>query len=234
MRVGPVLITAVLLFSGCSDLPRDQEDTFKHIKGTGRLRVGLIENPPWVIRTSDEPAGAEVELIRQFAAEHGAQPEWHWGGEEKLLGALEKFELDLVAGGFSDSTPWRNRIGLTSAFYREKFDIGVPAGERTVTELTGREISVGDDARLTGFLREQDAVPVESGDSPEKGARPVAAPEWKLQKLGLTPSGSKLHTDRHVIATSPGANHLVKRLDEFLSARKGEIPSMLQRWEETK
>src|SRR5215203_348812 len=229
MRIALIVLTSIASLAACGDLPRDQEDTFKHIKGTGRLRVGLVENPPWVIRTADEPAGAEVELIREFAAENGAQPEWQWGGEEKLLGALEKFEIDLVAGGFSDSTPWNTRIGLTGPFYREKFDIGVPAGSSPVTELTGREISVDQDPRLTGFLREKDAVPVESGGSPDIGARPVAAPEWKLHMLALTPSGSKLHTDRHVIATPPGENQLVKRLDEFFSARKEQIQPMLQR-----
>jgi len=229
-----MLVLASVFLTACDDMPRDQEDTFKHIKGTGRLRAGLIENPPWVVRTAGEPAGVEVELIRQFAAENGAQPEWQWGGEEKLLGALEKFELDLVAGGFSDSTPWSNRVGITSQYYKEKFDVGVPPGTPPVTELTGREIAVDRDSRLTGMLREKDAVPVEMSGLASSRGTPVAAPDWKLSMLGLTPSDNALHTDRHVLATPPGENQLVKRLDEFLSARKEQIPSMLQQSEETK
>jgi len=44
------------------------------------MRVGLVEHPPWVVRTNGEPRGVEVELVRQFANGLGTTPEWHWGG----------------------------------------------------------------------------------------------------------------------------------------------------------
>src|SRR4051812_2484546 len=104
-----VLVITLALFVGC-DLPRDPEGTLNRVRG-GTMRVGLVENPPWVIRTEGEPKGVEVELVRRFAAELGAKPEWHWGAEQKHMRAMEKFELDLVIGGLLDDTPWSDSIG---------------------------------------------------------------------------------------------------------------------------
>jgi len=197
--------------------------------------VGVIENPPWVIRIDDEPSGAEVELVKQFASEIGAEPEWKWGGEEKLFGALEKFELDLVIGGLSDKSPWKNRIGMTGPFYTETFDIGIRPNEASLTDLKDREIAVGNDSRLAGYVRDKNALPVQLDDlddTEEARGRPVAAPTWQLEKLGLSPTRNDLHTDRHIVATPPGENQLVKRLDEFFSRQKDNIPALLQRQSE--
>ena len=215
----------------CEDLPRDQKETTRRITQSGKLRVGLIENPPWVIRTMDEPKGAEVELVRQFASEIGAKPEWTWGGEEKLLGALENYELDLVAGGLSDKTPWKNRIGMTGQFFKETFDVGTRPNGASVKDLKDREIVVND-SRTAGFVREKDALPVQTDELSGSDGRLVAAPTWELEKLGLSPTGNDLHTDRHIVATPPGENQLVKRLDEFFSRQKDNIPALLQQQSE--
>jgi polar amino acid transport system substrate-binding protein len=98
--------------AGCSDLPRDPKETLRRVQG-GRLRVGLVEHPPWVVRTEGEPAGAEVALVRQFATEVGAMPEWHWGGEQQQMEALRYYQLDLLIGGTTDETPWSKYVGLT-------------------------------------------------------------------------------------------------------------------------
>jgi polar amino acid transport system substrate-binding protein len=218
----------MIMTSSCADLPRDQENTVNNIRQSGKMRIGLIENPPWVIRTSGEPTGAEVELMRQFAAGLGAQPEWHWGGEEKLLGALEKFELDAVVGGISSSTPWRKRIGLTSVYYEEAYNVGFPADTPTPSDLKGREIAVLSDARLAALVREKGATPIIAASAEELDGKPLAAAEWKLDKLGLIRGGKTLHTDSHIVATPPGENNMVMLLDQFLSSKGGEIALMLQ------
>src|SRR5829696_6285113 len=130
-------LTFTLFSYSCAELPKDQHSTVDGIRQSGRMRIGLIENPPWVIRTSDEPAGAEVELMRRFASQLGVAPEWHWGGDEDLFGALEIFELDAVAGGISDETPWSKRIGITRYYFRENFDVGVEAGQ-PIDDLKGK------------------------------------------------------------------------------------------------
>jgi polar amino acid transport system substrate-binding protein len=120
--------------AGCAGLPRDPEGTLDRVRG-GRLRVGLIEHPPWVVRTSGEPAGVEVDLVCRLAAELGATPEWSWGGEQHLE-ALERYQLDLVVGGITRDTPWKNRIGLAGPYHEagswwksREYVMAVPPGE---------------------------------------------------------------------------------------------------------
>jgi len=142
---------------GCSDLPRDPDGTLERVHG-GRLRVGLIENPPWVVRSTDQPLGIEPRMVRDLAASLGAQPEWHWGSEQEHMEALEAFQLDLVIGGIESKTPWSKKVGLTRPYYKER-----------------------------------DASGAESG---------------------------KQRTREHVIATPPGENAWLKRLQEFLQQEK--------------
>jgi polar amino acid transport system substrate-binding protein len=57
---------------------------------------------------------------------------------------------------------------------------------------------------------------------------PVAAPDWQLEQMGLTPSEIELHKEKHVWAVPPGENGFIKRLDEFLYRRSSEIKGLLQ------
>jgi polar amino acid transport system substrate-binding protein len=117
--LGAILLLAAFL-CGCGEegFPRDAKGTLQRVRG-GTMRVGLVENPPWVVRQGDEPAGIEPELVRQFAAELRATPEWHWGGEQAQMEALEKYELDLLLGGITRKTPWKSDVGLTSGYFEE-------------------------------------------------------------------------------------------------------------------
>ena len=133
-----VLITLLLsacVYFGCANLPRDPKETLRQLQSRP-MRVGLIEHSPWVVRTSGEPAGVEVALIRNFASELGITVDWHWGGEEQLE-ALEHYQLDVVLGGLTDQTPWRTYVGLTSPYYEEnkiKHVIAVPPGENALVK----------------------------------------------------------------------------------------------------
>jgi polar amino acid transport system substrate-binding protein len=97
------MLLAALCAGGCERLPRDPHQTLAHVR-EGRLRVGLVEHHPWVIRRGAEPAGVEVDLIRDIAKQLNTTPEWHWGGEQEQMESLENFELDLLAGGFTHRT----------------------------------------------------------------------------------------------------------------------------------
>jgi polar amino acid transport system substrate-binding protein len=112
-------VLAALAISACGSVPRDPEETLARVRG-GRLRVGLVESPPWVVHTASGPGGVEIELLRELAAEIGATPEWHWGGEQRHMEALEEFELDVVAGGLTVETPWASLVALTRPYYEER------------------------------------------------------------------------------------------------------------------
>ena len=125
-----ILLVAVLpsFIPSCDSLPRDQAGTFDRIKTTREIRVGLIEQEPFVKTVNGEPAGVEVEIIKRFAAGIGAKPVWTHGGEERMMKSLERFELDMVAGGLTKATPWIKHVGITAA-YREEQIFAVAPGE---------------------------------------------------------------------------------------------------------
>ncbi|HZU27476.1 MAG TPA: transporter substrate-binding domain-containing protein, partial [Bryobacteraceae bacterium] len=99
------LISVTLLCLGCG-IPRDPEHTLERVQHQRQVRVGVSENPPWVSGTADvgEPNGAEVTLVRQFAAELAAKPVWIRGSEQQHMEALRRFELDMAIAGFDNTT----------------------------------------------------------------------------------------------------------------------------------
>jgi polar amino acid transport system substrate-binding protein len=230
----PVRIVAALVLCAlgvaCGGLPRDPEGTLRRVQG-GRLRVGLVEHPPWVVRTPGEPAGAEVELVRRFAAELNATPEWHWGGEQRQMEALERFELDLLVGGVTDQTPWSKYVGLTGPYFEETYAVGFPGSPPPPKNLKGVEVTVREGDPAAYYLTKEGAAAVRVIKlEPVNG--PVAAPTWELERMGLVPSATELHSEKHVMAVAPGENGFLKRLEEFLSRERPRVKELLQRSEE--
>jgi polar amino acid transport system substrate-binding protein len=228
LRRSIVIVASCLLTVACASLPRDPEGTLRRVQG-GRLRVGLVEHPPWVVRTEGEPTGAEVELVRRFAAELNATPEWHWGGEQRHMEALERFELDLVVGGVTDQTPWSKYVGLTGPYFEETYAVGFPASAAPGKELKGLSVAVREGDPVAYYLAEEDAVPVRVADLTQAGGGPVAAPVWELERMGLVPSGGELHSEKHVMAVPPGENGFLKRLEEFLARERPRVRELLQK-----
>jgi polar amino acid transport system substrate-binding protein len=128
---------------GACDLPRDPGGTLERVRGHV-LRVGVSHNPPWTdIQAGDEPNGTEVELIRRIAEELGAGIEWEPGGEMDLMIKLERREVDLVIGGLTSETPWKDRVGLTRPHTRTSqgdFVLATPPGENAWIVFLDREI----------------------------------------------------------------------------------------------
>jgi polar amino acid transport system substrate-binding protein len=145
-RLLKLAILAMLCAVGaCNGLPRDPNHTLERVQKDHRLRVGLSEHPPWVLRTTGEPQGIEVELARRFASSLGANPEWHWGTENQHMRALKNFDLELAVCGLDSDTPWSKEVGLTRPSFRSKHVMAAPPGEN------------GFIVRLEAFLASQKA-----------------------------------------------------------------------------
>jgi polar amino acid transport system substrate-binding protein len=232
VRAGLWLIVLLVWVAACSNLPRDPKDTLRHVQ-QGRLRVGLVEHPPWVIRTAGEPAGAEVLMVRQLAQELGATPEWHWGSEQQHMEALEYYQLDLVIGGLSSSTPWSKSVGLTAPYFEEPFIVGVPRSQPPPKSLKNFEVEVKGGEATAGYLEKEGAKPllVEKLSKAE-AARAAAGPAWRLEQLGLVATDFKLFSEKHVMATPPGENGWIKRLDEFLYKQRALVAGLLKQEDE--
>jgi ABC-type amino acid transport substrate-binding protein len=126
MRVA-VLLSAFLFAASRCDLPRDPHRTLDHVRNHV-LTVGVSEDPPYIIRKGDEAVGREADIIRDYAAGLGARVEWQWGSQERHFEALQKFHLDVVAGGVSPKTPWKKSAAVTRPFLHGQA-LAVPAGE---------------------------------------------------------------------------------------------------------
>jgi polar amino acid transport system substrate-binding protein len=113
MRTLPLL----LMLAACG-VPRDPEGTLERVRQAGVIRVGVTDGLREVERT----------IIEKVAREQRARVEWNDGNLEDHYEALEKYELDLVAGGISRHTPWSKKLGATRPYDKEHV-LAVPPGE---------------------------------------------------------------------------------------------------------
>jgi hypothetical protein len=151
--------SAGLVSTGCSTLPRDPHKTLESVRRQRVMRVGVVENPPWVVHTAPEPAGAEVELVWRFAASLGATPKWFWAAEQPLMEALEHFQLDIVIAGIDAATPWAKKIGLTRPYFEERVMIGVPRGVEMPETIRGLPVAVKGGNVTAACLVKRKAIP---------------------------------------------------------------------------
>jgi polar amino acid transport system substrate-binding protein len=219
-----VLLTGV---TACMQLPRDPERTLQTVQHTHRIRVGVVQNPPWIIRTSGDPVGVEAELVREFARSVSATPQWFWDGEDQELHALGEFGLDMVIADLDGKTPWAKTIGLTHPYLVEDFVVGLPPGQARLDSLQGTAVGfVGGDLPAA-YLTKEGAHPSPVANL-SSATGPVAGPEWLLRKSGFTLTRFSLYQRKHVIAVPPGENAWLKQLDDFLKQHASEVQSRVE------
>ncbi|MEW1835334.1 transporter substrate-binding domain-containing protein [Microbacterium sp. NPDC079995] len=142
--------------AGCGVRPADADGTLERVTSGGVLRAGVSENPPWTSigggePSNGEPTGSEVDLVEEFAAERGATVRWRTGTEEVLVDALHAGSLDVVVGGLTDGTPWKDDAAVTDV-YRETTS---PTGETEKHVMLTRAGENGFLMELEVFLREE-------------------------------------------------------------------------------
>jgi len=118
-------IGALLAAPGCGlRVPEDPDGTLDRVIGDGVLEVGATVEEGLVEEGPDGAAeGPLADLAEGFADTVGARVEWTWASEESLVGLLERGRIDLAVGGFTDQTPWVDRVGVTRGYP------GVPGAE---------------------------------------------------------------------------------------------------------
>lgn len=83
------------------------------------MRVGMVIDTPWVTDSGDGAGGIERTIVNDLAKELSAKVEWHPGPAEALLDSLHERELDLVIGGFTTQSPWKQQVALTKPYYTD-------------------------------------------------------------------------------------------------------------------
>jgi ABC-type amino acid transport substrate-binding protein len=136
-------LAALMVLTGCSApvMPADPDGTLATVRG-GELRAGVTPAGGLVDVTGAEPTGDEADAVRAFARSLDAEVDWTVASEETLVRGLEDGELDLVAGGITDETPWVDRAGVTRG-YREVVD------ERGRTHMLVMLVPLGENAFLS-------------------------------------------------------------------------------------
>ena len=210
--------------SGCSEFPRDAEDTLRELESGRPLVVGWSPAAPWVEGAAGgEPAGVEADIIRQWAASRGFRIRWVEAGEAQIVEGLNGNSLDVGIAGFTDQMPHGGMIGQTQPYLHAKVVIGMALGATVPDDWTG--VRVSHDSRrpdLAALLLKQKAVPTTG----QASYRLVYEPE--LGAAGLVATGKTLRTERRTIATAPAENALTLALDRFLHANKPAIEARLK------
>lgn len=130
------LALVALTLAGCgATVPTDPDGTLDTVRG-GELRVGVSPHEPWTaIGPDGTPTGLEVDLVEEFARTLDAEVVWTDGGEEELVGEMERGALDLVVGGFSASTPWTSKAAVTVSYVTVTDPDGKPEGHVMLTPM---------------------------------------------------------------------------------------------------
>ena len=116
-----VLVVSILALVpssvGC-DFPRDPRGTLQAVRN-GTMRVGIVGNEPWTRMEDGRPSGIEVELLEDFAAKLEAETSFVTGTTPELLEAAREGEVDVLVGGFTDTSPGVSEgkeAGVTGAY----------------------------------------------------------------------------------------------------------------------
>jgi polar amino acid transport system substrate-binding protein len=217
-------LCAVLL-AGCG-LPLDPEGTLDRVEG-GTLRVGGIPNEPWTV-PGDGGQGVEVELVRRFAQEIGAEIHWMRGPPDELLGAVEHQAVDLVIGGLVDVDPSLAHVGMSRPYLTTRLLVGAPEAMLPVDSIEGCPVIVEKGTEAEGLVLAEGglAIPVQEV---ERTRGLAAVDQWLLDDLGLRDTGIWLAEHHHVMAVAPGENAFLVRLERFLADQDRLIAELLQR-----
>lgn len=211
--------------AGNTHFPKDPEGTLKRVRH-GTLRVGYTQAPPWVAPGSAGPQGIEPALVRALARHLDARIEWVPGTEQHLYEALRHQQLDLLAAGTTDESPWKEVVGFTRPYAQTTVYVGASPGTPAGTVPEGQPVAVAAGTDLGHYVREQRAVPLPLSQLP--GGHPLAAGyEWQLQRWGYRRLGPPLKQENHVLAVPPGENAWLLAVETFLYQQQGEVRRLL-------
>lgn len=210
------LLIVLLALTGCR-YPTDIEHTSEKIRG-GVLDVGLTENPPWVMRSDNGPAGLEPELIKELAENLDADVRWHWGSEGVLVQALKEHQIDLVIGGITKSSSLSKLAALTKPYYKSTYTVGYPESIEVPASLDGEHVAFHPINHFIKALRDEGAVP-ERQENPAGASGAVAAPSWWLKAHGYQPGPWELAVDEHVMVLPNGENGWMLIVQRHISSQ---------------
>jgi hypothetical protein len=101
-----IAVLAAVLTPGCSNFPRDPEQTLERVRATKQIQVGVVAGG-----SAGDDALAQA-LLKRLEQETRASSQVAAGETEPLLARLEEGDLDLVIGHFKAKSPWTKQVTL--------------------------------------------------------------------------------------------------------------------------
>jgi polar amino acid transport system substrate-binding protein len=225
---GALLLSAVTLLAACQ-YPRDVEGTLDRVQG-GTMRVGVIEDPPWVTLESRQPGGVEPELIRRFATELNAKIEWVEGSESELVEAMRGFQLDILVGGLTRGSPWQKHVALTRPYIDTNIEFAAPPGEEFPDDLEGVEIWVERYSEAAALLQqEEEETEAIYVDDVRQIKGLALLDSYDIDVIGYEGTDHILRDEEHAMAVPSGENAFLIELEHFLLDRGEEVEPLLLR-----
>ncbi len=130
-KIIPVNILVPLLVIACNQ-PHDPEHTLDDIRQRGILKAGVSYNPPFVVSSLHDTTGIDIDLLKEIAHDLQVQLQLTYGSEPEIVHHLEEKELDIIAAGFLNKTPYKKKMGMTTWYFRQHDSshvFGVTKGE---------------------------------------------------------------------------------------------------------
>lgn len=112
-----LLAAATMATWSCTAVPRDSHGALDRARG-GVLRAGVVAHPPWTVVDDNAVSGIEAQLLESWASHLGARVEWRAGDLDELAEALHRREIDVLAGGLHQNTPYASKLALTQPYTR--------------------------------------------------------------------------------------------------------------------
>ncbi|MBV8518677.1 MAG: transporter substrate-binding domain-containing protein [Acidobacteria bacterium] len=216
-----IVLLVVSLAALACDAPRDPEETLTRVRRGGVLNAGASEDPPFLVRRGDDAVGIEAALIKDFAARNGAHVHWVWGAQETQFRALEKYQLDLVAGAVSAKTLWKKRVAVTRPYLESTTILACRRGVVPPTDLRDVEVAIEDGDPIGAEIEKQHGN-VKRMHPLDVNQNVVAGNRTRILGLGYV-FVETLQREKRSLATAPGENAFLQALEVFLAQRHDAI-----------
>ena len=136
-------ILYLLIFLCCSLPGTSSARTLQEILNEGEIRVGVVLLMPWAVRTGPgELIGFEIDVANELADDLGVDVDIRVYPQERIIGALEAGEIDLIAAGLT-ITPER---ALHVNFSNPYSTTGISMATNQETTVLVSDIADFDDA----------------------------------------------------------------------------------------
>jgi polar amino acid transport system substrate-binding protein len=216
-----LLCLAVALLGACRDIPRDPHGTLERVRG-GVLRVGLMHHKPWATIIDGRPQGLEAALAEQLAKSLGATVEWAEPRGDELFQALKEYRLDLVVGGITEHSPWKDHVAFTRPYLRHR---AAAVSQLPLTSIRNQRVAVDEGTPELDEVRQLGGIPVSRRTQPIAAAIEVK-PAWQVAPGEHVVAS--LEENRQVFAVPSGENAWLVHVDSFLQGNSGDLMRKLR------